>query len=407
MPMSLLADNGRQWRQGSDRRMMLGNRVARLFVSGNSNCVITMSLITRVRTPVGFLWSVVLAESFVWDGVGVGDWFLLVILFVGGFLGLCKLETSYEDVEGVCGGSAAKGVFGVFGTIGIHACGDGIAIIKRRRQDLHRDGVKDLVTASGRGRLKEDLESSTWRRRHDFKCAKKRFRREQFEELYMIRLFHSWFNLDGFDKMVEDTWKSLATVDSNGGNNEEILSDRSLLLKELNDINSIDSLEAAQKSKVHWAIEGDENTEFFHGTFPLICNSSFIALIPKIHDAKVVKDYHPISLIGSLYKIISKILANRLSFGISGLISDVQSAFISNRQILNGLFILNELISWCKHKKFKAMVFKFDFEKAFDSIQWNYLHDVGFQRFLQLSAATYTSYYCQFYLVLLMKNAKD
>ncbi|GKC55391.1 hypothetical protein Tco_1078136 [Tanacetum coccineum] len=42
--------------------------------------------------------------------------------------------------------------------------------------------------------------------------------------------------------------------------------------------------------------------EFFaSGTFPPRCNSSFIALIPKIHDAKVVKDYRPISLIGSLY----------------------------------------------------------------------------------------------------------
>ncbi|GJR71610.1 SMR domain-containing protein isoform X1 [Tanacetum coccineum] len=40
--------------------------------------------------------------------------------------------------------------------------GDSVAIIKRRRQDLHRDGVRDPVTASGRGRLKEDLESSTW-----------------------------------------------------------------------------------------------------------------------------------------------------------------------------------------------------------------------------------------------------
>ncbi|GJT85381.1 hypothetical protein Tco_1067098 [Tanacetum coccineum] len=40
-------------------------------------------------------------------------------------------------------------------------CGDGIAGIKRRRRDLSSDGVKDLATASGRGRLKEDLESST------------------------------------------------------------------------------------------------------------------------------------------------------------------------------------------------------------------------------------------------------
>ncbi|GKB55632.1 hypothetical protein Tco_0911818 [Tanacetum coccineum] len=46
--------------------------------------------------------------------------------------------------------------------------------------------------------------------------------------------------------------------------------------------------------------------------------------------------------------------------------SDVQSAFVSNRQILDGPFILNELISWCKAHKSKAMIFKVDFEKAFD-----------------------------------------
>nr|GEW51174.1 RNA-directed DNA polymerase, eukaryota [Tanacetum cinerariifolium] len=49
--------------------------------------------------------------------------------------------------------------------------GDGVAIIKRRRQDFHRGGVRDPSTASGHNRLKEDLESSTWRRRHDFKAT--------------------------------------------------------------------------------------------------------------------------------------------------------------------------------------------------------------------------------------------
>ncbi|GJY98876.1 hypothetical protein Tco_0516306 [Tanacetum coccineum] len=49
--------------------------------------------------------------------------------------------------------------------------GDGVAGIKRRRRDLSSDGVRNLATASGRGRLKEDLESSTWRRRQDFKAT--------------------------------------------------------------------------------------------------------------------------------------------------------------------------------------------------------------------------------------------
>nr|GEU57276.1 RNA-directed DNA polymerase, eukaryota [Tanacetum cinerariifolium] len=87
--------------------------------------------------------------------------------------------------------------------------------------------------------------------------------------------------------------------------------------------------------------------EFFSsGTFPRGCKSLFITLIPKSQDAKVIKDFRPISLIGSVYKIAAKILANRLSLVISDLISDVQYAFLANRQILYGPFILNELISW-------------------------------------------------------------
>nr|GEW36181.1 hypothetical protein [Tanacetum cinerariifolium] len=97
---------------------------------------------------------------------------------------------------------------------------------------------------------------------------------------------------------------------------------------------------------------------FSSGSFPPGCNYSFIALIPKTQDALMVKDFRPISLIGSMIKIIAKILANRLSLVISDLVSDVQSAFASNRQILDGPFILNELLSWCKHKNTKAMIFK-------------------------------------------------
>ncbi|GJU22042.1 RNA-directed DNA polymerase, eukaryota [Tanacetum coccineum] len=142
-----------------------------------------------------------------------------------------------------------------------------------------------------------------------------RIEQERYGSVFNIQganAFNSFISLASLaDLTFDDTWKSLATVDSNGminlkkklqalkivikqwtknakkssykakitiqsklsdiakildqGNsNEEILSDRSLLLKELNDINSIDSLEAAQKSKVRWAIEGDENTKFFH-----------------------------------------------------------------------------------------------------------------------------------------------
>ncbi|GJZ10167.1 RNA-directed DNA polymerase, eukaryota [Tanacetum coccineum] len=55
---------------------------------------------------------------------------------------------------------------------------------------------------------------------------------------------------------------------------------------------------------------------------------------------------------------------------------DSQSAFIANRQILDGPFILNELLHWCKRKKKQAMFFRVDFAKAYDSVRWDYLLDV-------------------------------
>ncbi|GKC32554.1 hypothetical protein Tco_1039848 [Tanacetum coccineum] len=82
---------------------------------------------------------------------------------------------------------------------------------------------------------------------------------------------------------------------------------------------------------------------FQAGQIPKGVNLSFIALIPKIPDAKMVKDFRLISLIGSLYKIIAKILANRLVTVLGDIVNDVQSTFIKDRQILDGPFILNEI----------------------------------------------------------------
>nr|GEZ27011.1 RNA-directed DNA polymerase, eukaryota [Tanacetum cinerariifolium] len=85
---------------------------------------------------------------------------------------------------------------------------------------------------------------------------------------------------------------------------------------------------------------------FHHGLLPKGSNLSFIALIPKTSDANMVKNYRPISLIGSLCKIITKVLANRLVNVLGNLVNEVQSAFVANRKILYGPFILNELFQW-------------------------------------------------------------
>nr|GEZ63008.1 RNA-directed DNA polymerase, eukaryota, reverse transcriptase zinc-binding domain protein [Tanacetum cinerariifolium] len=95
-------------------------------------------------------------------------------------------------------------------------------------------------------------------------------------------------------------------------------------------------------------------------------NSAFITLIPKVSNPLFIKDYRPISLIDLHYKVVAKILSNRLSKVIDSTISPEQSAFISGRQILDGPLIFSEIIDWYKKRKKKLMLFKVDFEKAFD-----------------------------------------
>nr|GEZ66325.1 cysteine-rich receptor-like protein kinase [Tanacetum cinerariifolium] len=111
------------------------------------------------------------------------------------------------------------------------------------------------------------------------------------------------------------------------------------------------------KEELKWAVwdcgvdKSPGPDSFIFGFF--CCNSSFIALIPKTPGANMVKDSRPISLIGCMYKIIAKILTNRFVGVIGDIVNEVQSAFIMDRQILDGLFILNEAMHWCTVKKNK------------------------------------------------------
>nr|GEV94539.1 putative RNA-directed DNA polymerase, eukaryota, reverse transcriptase zinc-binding domain protein [Tanacetum cinerariifolium] len=284
-----------------------------------------------------------------------------------------------------------------------------------------------------------------------------------------FRFYHDWIEIDGFSNFVEHTWNETsgngikkklnntrsgkakfkedlkfldAEIDNGDGFAEKVLK-RAEVINSIQDIDKLHSMELAQKAKINWCVEGDENSHFFHGmlnkrrsqmsirgimidgvwiedpykvkseffdhfssrfakpvtkeefkkavwdcgtdkstgpdgyTFgffrrfwstieddifeavkyffssediPKGCNSSFIVLIPKIPIANLVKDCRPISLIGSIYKIITKILANRLV----GVLGD----------------IINEL------KKKHSLIFKVDFEKAFDSIRWDFLDAV-------------------------------
>ena len=99
-------------------------------------------------------------------------------------------------------------------------------------------------------------------------------------------------------------------------------------------------------------------------------------LIPKKGGAEDLRDFRPISLLGGLYKLLAKVLANRLKKVIGKVVSLDQNAFVMGRQILDASLIANEVIESRQKRKEKGLICKLDIEKAYDNINWHFLMKV-------------------------------
>lgn len=104
-----------------------------------------------------------------------------------------------------------------------------------------------------------------------------------------------------------------------------------------------------------------------------VINNTYIALITKKKNCTLSKDFRPISLTTSLYKIIAKVLVNRLKPTLPKTIFDNQLAFVKGRQITDTIFMANEAVDYWKVSKFKGFVIELDIEKAFNKISWIFI----------------------------------
>ena len=105
-------------------------------------------------------------------------------------------------------------------------------------------------------------------------------------------------------------------------------------------------------------------------------NATFLALIPKQEGADRLSQFRPISLCNVIYKIISKLMVDRLNQGLADLISEEQSGFVAGRKILDGIVIATEVIHSMAKSKEKAMFIKLDMAKAYDRVRWSFLRRV-------------------------------
>ena len=127
---------------------------------------------------------------------------------------------------------------------------------------------------------------------------------------------------------------------------------------------------------------------FNGGEFDASICKTMIVLIPKNDKPESFNHFRPISLCNMVYKIITKVIANRMKSIMGKIISPMQSSFVPGRHIIDNIVITQEVIHSMERMKGndRYMAIKVDLEKAYDRLDWGFildtLMDVGIPGFL-------------------------
>ena len=132
-----------------------------------------------------------------------------------------------------------------------------------------------------------------------------------------------------------------------------------------------------------WHIVGDSVVlavlDFLNnGNMLLDINHTNIVLTPKVKNPERMFEFRPISLCNVIYKIISKVLANRLKHVLPQILSPTQSAFVPGRLITDLLVAYETLHTMHSRKKGKkgSLALKLDISKAYDRVEWHFLQSI-------------------------------
>lgn len=99
-------------------------------------------------------------------------------------------------------------------------------------------------------------------------------------------------------------------------------------------------------------------------------NDTFLVLIPKVDAPQSAKEFRPISLCNVAYKLVTKVMVQRLKIVLPRLISPTQCSYVPGRQITDNIVIFQEVLHSMRNKQGKQayMAIKIDLEKAYDRL---------------------------------------
>lgn len=138
-------------------------------------------------------------------------------------------------------------------------------------------------------------------------------------------------------------------------------------------------------------------------------NSTYLCLISKCRNVTTLKNFRPISLCNTLYKIITKIISTRIKPHLAKIISPNQASFMAKRRASNNVIIVQEYVKYLFKMRGKqpTMILKIDFEKTFESIEWSFIRQaLSFFNFPQKLSQLILSYISTFSISILVNRAK-